>query len=277
MPSLKQRVPKRSVDCHFHIFGPFDEFPLDPGRAYEPPLALVEDYLAVAEAVGLERMVVVQPSPYGTDNRVTLDAVARFGRERAVAVAVIDDSFDGAALARLSDGGVCGVRFNLVSGNGTPVEQIEALARRIAPLGWHLQVYANGESLLELAPMLAKLPVPVVLDHIGGVRAALGTGHPQFQALLRLLDSGNAWVKTCSYRASSAGHPWSDVAVNVQALVAAAPERCVWGTDWPHTHMSGPQPEAGALLDQFFDFVPDETSRRRILVDNPAGLYGFEK
>lgn len=276
MQAPRQKAPKLSIDCHFHIFGPFDRFPLDPGRAYEPPLALVEDYLAVAQTVGLERMVVVQPSPYGTDNRVTLNAVARFGRDRAVAVAVIDDSFDAASLTRLSDAGVCGVRFNLVSGNGTPVEQIEALARRIAPLGWHLQVYATGETLSDLAAMLAKLPVPVVIDHVGGVKAALGTGHPQFQALLRLLDSGNAWVKTCSYRVSSAGHPWSDVAANVQALVAAAPERCVWGTDWPHTHMQGPAPEAGTLLEQLFDWVPDETSRHRILVDNPARLYGFE-
>lgn len=275
MQAPRQKAPKLAVDCHFHIFGPFDKFPLDPGRAYEPPVALVEDYLAIAESVGLERMVVVQPSPYGTDNRVTLDAVARFGRDRAVAIAVIDDGFDAGALTKLSDAGVRGVRFNLVSGNGTPVEQIEALARRIAPLGWHLQVYANGESLLELAPMLARLPVAVVIDHIGGVKAALGTGHAQFQALLRLLDSGNAWVKTCSYRASSAGRPWADVAANVRALVAAAPERCVWGTDWPHTHMQGPTPQAGALLDQFFDFVPDSGSRQRILVDNPATLYGF--
>ena len=277
MQPPRQKAPKLSVDCHFHIFGPFDKFPLDPGRAYEPPLALVEDYLAVANAVGLERMVVVQPSPYGTDNRVTLDAVARFGRERAVAVAVIDDSFDAAALTKLLDAGVRGVRFNLVSGNGTPVEQIEALARRIAPLGWHLQVYATGEALLDLASMLARLPVPVVIDHIGGVKAAFGTGHPQFQALLRLLDGGNAWVKTCSYRASSAGPPWSDVAANVKALVAAAPERCVWGTDWPHTHMQGSAPEAGMLLDQFFDWMPTEQTRHRILVDNPARLYGFEK
>ena len=277
MQAPKQKTPKLSVDCHFHIFGPFDRFPLDPGRAYEPPLALVEDYLDVAEAVGLERMVVVQPSPYGTDNRVTLDAVARFGSDHAVAVAVIDDSFSVAALTKMSDAGVRGVCFNLVSGNGTPVEQIKALARRIAPLGWHLQVYARGESLLELAPMLAKLPVPVVVDHIGGVKAELGTGHPQFQALLRLLDSGNAWVKTCSYRASSAGHPWTDVAANLRALVAAAPERCVWGTDWPHTHMQGPVPEAGALLDQFFEFVPDGALRQRILVENPAAFYGFSK
>jgi predicted TIM-barrel fold metal-dependent hydrolase len=275
MQPPKARAPKLSADCHFHIFGPFAQFPLDPGRHYEPPLALVEDYLAMASVIGLERMVIVTPSPYGTDNRVTLDAIERFGRHRAVGVAVIDDSFDDAALKRLADAGIRGLRFNLVSGNGTPVEQLQALARRIAPLGWHIQVYADGATLAGIAPELAKLPVDVVVDHIGGVKADLGIAHPQFQALLRLLDSGRAWVKTCSYRASSKGHPWDDVAPNVRALVAAAPERCVWGTDWPHSSMQPPLPEAGALLDQFFEWVPDAATRQRILVDNPAKLYGF--
>ena len=273
MQPPKVKAPKLSADCHFHIFGPFDKFPLDPGRHYEPPLALIEDYLALAETVGLERMVIVTPSPYGTDNRVTLDAIERFGRHRAVGVAVIE--WDDAALRRLSDAGIRGARFNLVSGNGTPVDQLQALAKRLVPLGWHIQVYADGETLEGIAPVLAKLPVPVVVDHIGGVKAALGTAHPQFQALLRLLDSGNAWVKTCSYRASSTGHPWADTGPNVRALVAAAAERCVWGTDWPHSSMKAPIPEAGALLDQFFDWVPDAATRQRILVDNPARLYGF--
>ncbi len=270
------KAPPLSCDCHFHIFGPFERFPLDPGRAYEPPEASIEAYQQVAESRGIERMIVVQPSPYGTDNRVTLDAVRRFGPARARAVAVIDDSFDDAALRALRAGGVRGVRFNLVSGNGTPEAQLQELARRIAPLGWHVQVYAEGEKLAELAPLLARLPVEVVIDHVGGVRAALGTAHPQFQALLRLLDSGRAWVKLCGYRASSAGHPWDDVATNVSALAEAAPERCVWGTDWPHVHMaSGPQPEPGRLLDQFLAWVPDPEAQRRILVENPGRLYGF--
>ena len=275
MQPPKVKAPKLSADCHFHIFGPFDKFPLDPGRHYEPPLGLIEDYLAMADTVGLERMVIVTPSPYGTDNRVTLDAIERFGRHRAVGVAVIDAGFDDAALKRLADAGICGARFNLVSGNGTPVAQLQAMARRLAPLGWHIQVYADGQTLMDIAPELAKLPVPVVVDHIGGVKAALGTTHPQFQALLRLLDSGNVWVKTCSYRASSTGHPWADTGPNVQALVAAAAERCVWGTDWPHSSMQAPLPEASALLDQFFAWVPDAATRQRILVDNPAKLYGF--
>jgi predicted TIM-barrel fold metal-dependent hydrolase len=172
-------------------------------------------------------MVVVQASIYGTDNAVALDAIAQFGLHRARGVAVVDESVDDSVLRRMHDQGIRGVRFNLVSGNGTPQEQLETLARRVAPLGWHIQIYAEGETLQEIAPLLARLPVEVVIDHCGGVKAALGVQHPQFQALLRLLDSGRAWVKTCSYRASSAGAPWTDVAPNVKALVAAAPERCV--------------------------------------------------
>ena len=270
----QEKAPPGTVDCHFHIFGPYNRFPLDDGRLYTPDAALVPAYLAMAGALGIERMVVVQASVYGTRNEVTTDAVRQFGLHRARAVAVIDESFDAAALRRLHDAGVRGVRFNMVSGNGTPEDQLDALARRIADLGWHIQIYADGEKLAAIAPRLADLPVEVVIDHLGGVKAALGTDHPQFQALLRLLDSGRAWVKLASYRASSAGHPWEDTGPNVRALVAAAPERCVWGTDWPHPEMD-PRPDAGRLLDQLFAWVPNEATRRSVLVDNPGRLYGF--
>jgi len=270
----QQQAPALSCDCHFHIFGPYDRFPLDAGRTYTPPPALVPQYLAMAETIGIQRMVVVQASVYGTQNEVTLDAVRQFGLHRARAVVVIDDSFDAAALRRMHAQGVRGVRFNMVSGNGTPDEQLDALAQLLAPLGWHIQIYAEGERLAEIAPRLAKLPTEVVIDHCGGVKAALGTAHPQFQALLRLLDGGRAWIKLSSYRASSAGAPWRDVAPNVRALVAAAPERCVWGTDWPHPGMD-PVPEAGRLFDQFVEWVPNAALRQHILVNNPAKLYGF--
>ena len=125
-----------------------------------------------------------------------------------------------------------------------------------------------------MAPALARLPVEIVIDHCGGVMAGLGLEHPQFHALMRLLDCGRAWIKLCSYRVSSTGQPWADPAPNVKALVARYPERCVWGTDWPHPQMN-PSPEAGLLLDQFFEWVPDAAVRHRILVDNPATLYGF--
>jgi predicted TIM-barrel fold metal-dependent hydrolase len=274
MSPPKQKAPALTCDCHFHIFGPYEQFPLSAGRTYNPPPALVPEYLTMAETLGIQRMVVVQASVSGTDNAVTLDAVRQFGQHRARAVAVIDASFTDAMLRQLHDGGVRGVRFNLSSGNGTPIEQLEPIARRLAPLGWHIQVYIEGETLAEMATTLAKLPVPIVIDHCGGVRAGLGQEHPQFRALLGLLDSGNAWIKVCSYRVSSTGHPWADPAPNVKAFVARYPERCVWGTDWPHPQMN-PVPEAGLLLDQLLEWVPDAAIRQRILVDNPATLYGF--
>ena len=270
----KQKAPAGTVDCHFHIFGPYDRFPLSPGRGYNPPAALVPDYLAMAALTGIERMVVVQASVSGTDNAVTLDAVEKFGRHRARAVAVIDDRFTDAMLKQMHGQGVRGIRFNLSSGNGTPIEQLETIAKRIAPLGWHIQVYTEGETLAEMAGKLATLPVEIVVDHCGGVKAGLGPEHPQFRALLGLLDTGRAWLKVCSYRVSSTGHPWSDPAANVRTFVARYPERCVWGTDWPHPQMT-PLPEAGVLLDQFFEWVPDAAARQRILVDNAAKLYGF--
>jgi predicted TIM-barrel fold metal-dependent hydrolase len=270
----KQQAPALTCDCHFHIFGPYDTYPLSAGRTYDPPMALVPDYLAMADQLGIQRMVVVQASVSGTDNAVTLDAVRQFGQHRARAVAVIDDRFTDAMLRQMHEDGVRGVRFNLSSGNGTPIEQLETISHRLAPLGWHIQVYTEGETLAEMAPTLAKLPVEIVIDHCGGVKAGLGLEHPQFRALLGLLDSGRAWIKVCSYRVSSTGQPWADPAPNVKVFVDRYPERCVWGTDWPHPQMN-PSPEAGLLLDQLFEWVPDAATRQRILVDNAASLYGF--
>ena len=162
-PQPSWRAPALSCDCHFHIFGPYDRFPLDAGRHYDPQAATIADYQRMADALGIDRMVIVQPSVYGTQNEVSLDAAEQFGLDRARVVVVIDDSFDEAALKKLHARGTRGVRFNAVSGNGTPLDQLEALARRIAPLGWHLQLYAEGHQLPELAPRLASLPVPVVV------------------------------------------------------------------------------------------------------------------
>jgi predicted TIM-barrel fold metal-dependent hydrolase len=275
VPAPSWRAPPLSCDCHFHILGPYGRFPLDAGRRYDPPAALVPAYLRVAEALGIGRMVVVQPSVYGTDNGCSLAAAARFGLDRARVVAVVDDGFDAAALRALHAGGTRGVRFNAVSGNGTPLDQLDTLARRIAPLGWHLQVYAEGRQLPDLAPRLAALPVPVVIDHMGGVRTADGLDGPGFRALLRLLDGGRSYVKLCGYRISSAGPPFADVAPFARALLDAAPDGCLWGTDWPHPSLSAWMPEDGALFDLLGEWAAGAAERRRVLVDNPARLYGF--
>ena len=275
VPAPSWRAPALACDCHFHIFGPYDRFPLDPGRHYDPAAATIPAYLRVADALGLQRMVIVQPSVYGTDNACSLDAAARFGLDRARVVAVVDDGFDDAALRKLHAQGTRGVRFNAVSGNGTPLDQLDALARRIAPLGWHLQLYATGDLLPDLAPRLAALPVEVVVDHMGGVRSADGVDGAGFRALLRLLEGGRAWVKLCGYRISSAGPPFVDIAPFARALLQAAPERCVWGTDWPHPSLTAWMPEDGALFDRLGEWAPTAEARQRVLVDNPARLYGF--
>ena len=174
MTAPRQKAPPGTCDSHFHIFGPYDRFPLADSRRYDPPPALVPEYLAMAESLGIERMVVVQASVSGTDNAVTLDAVRQFGLHRARGVAVVDASFTDGAFKTMHDQGIRGIRFNIATGGGTPEEQLSTIARRIAPLGWHIQVYADGDKLEEIAPVLAKLPVQVVIDHCGGVMSGLG-------------------------------------------------------------------------------------------------------
>ena len=168
------------------------------------------------------------------------------------------------------------MRFNAVSGNGAPLEQLERLADRIAPLGWHVQLYAAADLMPELEPVLRRLPVPLVVDHMAGVKAAAGgVDHPGFRALLRLAGNG-AWAKLCGYR-SSAGPPYDNVAPMARALLSAAPDRCVWGTDWPHPSLHDPSdvPDDGELVDALGRWAPDEAARRAVLADNPARLYGF--
>jgi predicted TIM-barrel fold metal-dependent hydrolase len=189
---------------------------------------------------------------------------------------VVDDTAGAAELEAMAPRGVRGVRFNAVSGNGVPIEQLERLVERIAPLGWHVQLYAHAAEMVELEPVLRRLPVTLVVDHMGGVKAAGGgVDHPGFRALLRLMEGG-AWAKLCGYRSSS-GAPYADVAPMARALLSAAPERCVWGTDWPHPSLRDPSevPDDGALLDVLGEWAPDEATRRAVLVDNPARLYGF--
>lgn len=268
--------PANSTDCHCHIFGPYGCYPLSAGRSYTPPEASIAQYLAMLDTIGVRRTVIVQPSINGTDNAVTLDAVEAIGLDRARAVVVVDDGIGTAQLKTMSARGARGLRFNAVSGNGTPLDQLPRLADRLAPLGWHLQLYAHAEQLLELEPVVTRLPVPVVIDHMGGVQASDGGANsPGFKALLRLLERG-AWAKLCGYR-SSAGYPYEDVAPMARAMIAAAPERCVWGTDWPHPSLDTPEevPDDGYLMDLLGQWAPEPAQRQAILVDNPARLYGF--
>ncbi|MCX8133729.1 MAG: amidohydrolase family protein [Roseococcus sp.] len=272
----RRPAPPGACDSHFHIFGPYDRFPLSPSRPYTPPPALVPHYLDMAGTLGLSRHVVVQASVYGTDNRVTLDAVQALGPARARAVVVVDEAADEAALHAMARQGAVGARFNAVSGNGTPIAQLEALARRLAPLGWHIQLFVTGATLLEIAPRLAALPVPVVLDHMAGARAEEGPDSPAMRAALALLEGGRAFVKLCGYRA--ARPPYAGLAPLARRFLAAAPERCLWGTDWPHTQFATPEEmlDDGMLFDWLLDWVEEDAALlHRVLVANPAALYAF--
>jgi predicted TIM-barrel fold metal-dependent hydrolase len=188
---------------------------------------------------------------------------------------VVDPQIGDAELRRMDDAGVRGVRFNLVTAGGLPADALPALARRIAPLGWHLQLFIEGEQLRAMAPMLRTLPVEIVVDHMGQIMTAAGVEAPAVGALLGLLDSGRAWVKLSGYRSSSAGYPVHDVAPLARHLIGRHGERCVWGTDWPHPGFDGTMPDDGELFDLLAQWAPDEAVRRRILVDNPAALYRF--
>ncbi|SDD31270.1 Predicted metal-dependent hydrolase, TIM-barrel fold [Paraburkholderia lycopersici] len=271
----RKKAPPNACDCHIHIIGPHSRFPLGSNRAYTPPEASIAQYEAVQDILGTERVVVVQASVYGTDNRCTLAALDHFGPSRSRGVVVIAPSIGDVELRMMHDAGVRGIRINLVTPGGPPIAHLTALARRIAPFGWHTQVFVNGASLPELAPTLRSLPTDVVIDHLGHIPCAWGFEHPAFDALRGLLDGGRVWLKACAYRSSVAGYPFDDVDDIAARLVAHAPQRCVWGTDWPHPSFEGTLPDDGELLDAFMRWAPDPAVQQMVLVDNPAHLYQF--
>ena len=271
----KVAAPPNAWDCHAHIFGPVEQYPLIPGRTYTPPQASIQAYQRMLSALGLDRAVIVQPSVYGTDNRCTYDAVAASGG-RWRGIAVVDASTNMHALQRLHDAGFRGVRINLLFKGGLAMDSLEQVARLIAPLGWHVQLLVDGRDLAELAPRLRRLPVPFVIDHMGHMPAQLGLAHPGFAVLLALAREGNCWVKLSGpYRISAKPYPYEDAAPIARALVAAAPERMVWGSDWPHPSFQGAMPVDATLLDLLASWVPESRTRQRILTTNPAELYDF--
>ena len=268
-------APPGACDCHAHIFGPVADYPYAEGRSYTPPDASREEYLAMLATLGIERAVIVQPSVLGFDNRCTTDAVAAFGTHRARSIVMVPPDILEAELQALHDGGARGVRFITTSHGGASLDQLQEIAARIAPLGWHVQMYVPAQTWADLASVVQALPVAVVMDHMAGIHADTPEGDEGLAAVLRLLERGRFWVKLSGYRSSVAGHPYADVAPLARRLAALAPERCVWGTDWPHPNMHAHMPDDGELLDLLAAWVPDEGRRHRILVDNPARLYGF--
>jgi predicted TIM-barrel fold metal-dependent hydrolase len=272
-------TPEDACDCHAHICGPLGVMPYDDARIYTPPDALLPTYRAMLDTLGIRRAVLVQPSVYGTDNRVMMQAL-RDGGPTLRGVAVVAPDITDTELRDLHEGGVRGVRFNCVDRregrNTVPVEEITALAMRIRPMGWHVEFLLQVDAVPDLEAC-ASLPVDIVFGHLGYAHATPDGGLPAgFTALLRLMERGRCWVKlTGPYRISGGDLPYADIAPMARALAEAAPDRLVWGSDWPHVMVRKPMPNDGALLDLLADWVPDAATRQRILVDNPARLYGF--
>lgn len=276
----QHRIPAGATDCHCHVFEDQTKYPLVANRSYTPPLVPLSEYLRLINTLGIERTVQVNASTYGYDNSVTLDVIAKLGQKRARGVAGIAPDIKAQDLKRLHDGGMRGARLStMVKGYGGP-ELLDAVAQKIKPFGWHVQLHVH--TVAELAALEDKLlahPTPIVFDHLGRARGGEGVAAPGFRALLRILKQrDDCWVKLSSwYRLSDSGAPaYADMRPLAQALVAARPDRIVWGSNWPHPIWDGFMPNDGDLLDMLCDWVPDAATLKRILVTNPAQLYGFE-
>ncbi len=271
-PRLKP--PAGSVDCHMHLYD--DRYPAAPGAKLLPPNASLDDYRQLQALLGLQRLVIVTPSTYGTDNRCLLDGLARSGGQ-ARGVAVIDQAITAAELQELHQAGVRGIRFNLSYG-GADLDDLEPLAARVNELGWNVQVVAPGNQLVELESRLQRLPARLVIDHLGHVPQPEGVQSAAFAVLGRLLDGGRTWVKLSGpYIRSRSGPPdYADVGAVARELVRRDPEQLLWGSDWPHPTMPADnKPDDGHIFDLLADWAPDEQARTAILRDNPVSLYGF--
>ena len=275
LPTPRLKAPPGATDTHMHIFEA--RFPLAPSAVVKPPEAPVADYLKVRERLGIDRSVVVQPSGYATDNSCTLEAIAAMSGT-ARGVAIVDESVSEAELTRLHEAGIRGLRFHMLPGGIIPWESLRPLAARIAPLGWHAQVQLDGRSLPEREVLLKDLPSTLVIDHTGKFLEPVGPEHPGFRVLAKLVEAGRTYVKlSAPYETSKIGPPlYGDVGALAKTLVRIAPERMLWASNWPPLGMGKERyPEEAELLDLLLDWAPDEGDRRRILVDNPARLYGF--
>ena len=269
-------VPPGSVDCHTHVF--VDGYPLIPERGYNPPQSDLDDMLAMHEKLGIERVVFTQPSVYGTDNSAILDAADRIP-DRARAVVAVGADITDDELGELHARGARGIRLNLDNVGGMPIEldEVPSMAKRIAALGWHVEFLFAGHDLPDLLSLLRSLDAPISIGHFGYMPAAEGVGYPPFQDLLRLVGEGNTWVKLSAPNRLGVGDlpPWPDVVPLAHALIEANPDHMLWATDWPHPNKFEVQPNDADLLKQLELWAPDEEMRGRILVDNPAALYGF--
>ena len=270
-------VPPDACDTHMHFYGPQDQYPLAPTASFTPPLATVEGYRTVQKRLGLRRVVVVQPSGYGFDNRCMLDAIKQLGDD-ARGVVVVGKGVKDDELQQLTDLGVRGIRFFMFPGGVLPWEILDEMAARVRAFDWHVQLQLDGRELPDHIAQIRTLPGRLVIDHVGKFIEPVATTDRVFKMLLDLVDSGQCWVKLAApYETSKVGPPrYSDVGALAKALVKAAPQRMLWASNWPHPSALDNLPDDAMLLDLLLDWVDDDATRKRILVDNPAKLYGFE-
>ncbi len=274
LPRLK--APPLACDCHHHIY----DTARFPAVQRPEPNARVAEYRLLQRRIGTSRDIVVTPSAYGTDNRVTLDAISQLGAN-ARGVAVINPTITDTELKALDRGGIRGIRFALnttLNGNKavTSLDMIEPLAKRVDELGWHVQLQTGADQIVSARDLWNRVPSVMVFDHMGHIPQPMGTKHPAFALICRLIDKGRTWVKlSVTYDNTKDGPPtYADVTKVAQAYVKAAPERMVWGSNWPHPNETI-KPDDAVLFDLLAEWAPDETTRHRILVENPAELYGF--
>jgi 2-pyrone-4,6-dicarboxylate lactonase len=270
--------PPGACDAHCHVFGPGDRYPYAPDRSYTPPDAPLERFKELQATLGLERAVLVNASCHGSDNTVILDAIAQSGGKYR-GVANVDESFTDKNFEALHAGGVRGVRFNFVRHlGGTPdMDVFDRIVGQIGQFGWHVVLHFDAADVVEFKDMLDGLPVPFIIDHMGRVPVANGLDQEPFRQLLELARDEKCWIKVCgSERISADGPPFTDAVPFARAIVEVAPDRVLWGTDWPHPNIKKHMPNDGDLVDLIPLFAPEADLQQKILVDNPHRLYGFD-
>jgi 2-pyrone-4,6-dicarboxylate lactonase len=273
----KFEPPPLACDAHCHVFGPAARFPYAPDAPYWPPDSPFESLQELHKKLGVERAVIVHASCHGSDMRVTLDAIARSGGSYR-GTAIIDETYSEKEFQHMHDGGIRGVRFNFVKhlGGRPDMGFFRRTVEKAKAMGWHLILHLDAQDLIEFRSEFMKLPVPMVIDHMGRVKAADGLEQKPFKVLLEFMKNENCWVKVCgAERVSSLGPPFTDALPFARALIEAAPERVLWGTDWPHPNVGRHMPNDGDLVDLFPLMAPEPEMQYKILVGNPARLYGF--
>ena len=272
MQATQNKTYVGACDCHVHIYE--EKYPMVRVLAWVPSHLPVSSYREVQKALGLSRAVIVQPAAYGFDNSCTLDAVAQLGKDGR-GIALVQPDVSDAELQRLDNGGMCGVRYMMIN-PVLPWDSLEPVAARLATMDWMINLQLDGRDLPVYEERLKRLPCKLVIDHTAKFLEPVKPEHPSFQSLLRVLDTGNAWIKlSAPYETSKTGAPgYDDVSLLARTLVEKFPERCLWASNWPHPSRN-PPPSEVALYDLLFSWAPSDAVRQKILVDNPATLYGF--